>query len=129
MFEGPLSQLIIWLERYYRNENFDKFAWIQDPFNTSAPSEFTSADEENVIDLSCDNSFKARFGSTELTEFWILIPFSTSYLCEAGFSAVAIITSKYRAKINVEKEMRVAVSNLIPRFETMCSDLQPHPSH
>jgi hypothetical protein len=95
MFEGHLSQLIIWFEKYFQNENFDKFAWIQVPFNTSAPSEF--------IELSCDNSLKARFGSTELTEFWIsiedeypllsdkaqriLIPFSTSYLCEAGVSA------------------------------------------
>jgi hypothetical protein len=112
---------------------------------TSAPFEFTSAEEENLIELSCDNSLKARFGSTELTEFWIsikdeypllsdkaqriLIPFSTSYLCEAGFSVVAAIKRKYRAKINMEKEMRVAVSNLIPRFEKMCSDLQAHPSH
>jgi hypothetical protein len=40
----------------------------------------------------------------------------------------AVIKSKYRAKINVEKEMRVALSNLIPRFEKMCSDLQAHPS-
>jgi hypothetical protein len=71
----------------------------------------------------------------ELTEFWIsikdeypllsdkaqqiLIPFSTSYLCEAGFSAVAVIKSKYRAKINVEKEMRVAMSNLIPQFHDL----------
>lgn len=54
----------------------------------------------------------------------ILIPFSTSYLCKAGFSAVAVIKSKYRSKINVEKEMRVVVSILIPRFEKLCSDLQ-----
>jgi len=81
----------------------------------------------------------------ELTKFWIsikdeqpflshkarriLIPFSTSYLCEAGFLAVAVIKSKYRTKINVEKEIRVAVSSLIPRFEKMCSGLQVHPSH
>jgi hypothetical protein len=87
---------------------------------------------------------KARFGSTELTEFWIsirdeypllsdkaqwiLIPLSTSYLCEAGFSAVAVIKIKYRAKTKVEREMRVAMSNIIPRFEKMCSDLQAHPS-
>jgi hypothetical protein len=52
----------------------------------------------------------------------ILIPFATSYLCEAGFSAVAVIKSKYRAKISAEKEMRVAVSSLIPGFEKMCGD-------
>jgi hypothetical protein len=39
----------------------------------------------------------------------IFIPFATSYLCEAGFSAATVIKSKYRSKINVEQEMRVAV--------------------
>jgi hypothetical protein len=43
----------------------------------------------------------------------ILIPFVTYYLCEAGFSAVAVVKSKYCAKINVEKEMRVAISSYI----------------
>jgi hypothetical protein len=54
----------------------------------------------------------------ELTDFWIsvkdeypllsgkaqriLIPFAMSYLCEAGFSTVAVIKSKYREKFNVE---------------------------
>jgi hypothetical protein len=81
----------------------------------------------------------------ELTEFWnsvkdeypflsgkalrILIPFVTSYSCEAGFSPVAVIKSKYCAQINVEKEMRVSVSSLIPRSEKMCSDQQVHPSN
>jgi hypothetical protein len=41
---------------------------------------------------------------------------------EARFSAAAVIKSKHRAKINVEQEMRVAVSSLIPRFEKMCSE-------
>ncbi|XP_050522096.1 zinc finger BED domain-containing protein 5-like [Daktulosphaira vitifoliae] len=145
IFVDHLSQLVIWFEKYFQNENIDKFSWIQDPFNSTAPSEFTSTEEESLIELSCDNSLKTKFSSIDLTKFWIsikdeypllsdkaqriLIPFSTSYLCEAGFSAVAVIKSKYRTKINVEKEMRVAVSCLIPRFEKMCSDMQAHPSH
>jgi hypothetical protein len=88
---------------------------------------------------------KTKFSTTELAEFWmsvkyeyplvsgkaqrILIPFATSYLCKAGFLAVAVIQSKYRVKINVEKEIRVAVSSLIPRFEKMCGDQQAHQSH
>jgi len=51
----------------------------------------------------------------------ILIPFVTSYLCEAEFSAVAMIKSKYHVKINVEQEMRVAMSSLIARLENRCS--------
>ena len=66
----------------------------------------------------------------EVTEFWIsvgdeypllsakaqqiLLPIVTSYLCKAGFSAVAVKKSTYHEKINVEEEMRVVVSSLIP---------------
>lgn len=144
-FEDYLSQLGIWFDKYFPSEIFDKFAWIQDPFNIDAPTEFTSSEEENLIELSCDNILKAKFIKMELSEFWIsiqeeypllskkalrtLIPFSTSYLCEAGFSAVAVIKNKYRSKINVETEIRVAISNLMPRFEELCNNVQAHPSH
>ena len=49
----------------------------------------------------------------------VLLPFATSYLCEVGFSAVAVIMSKYRNKIDIEREMRVAISNIVPRFDKM----------
>ena len=117
IFEEHLSQLITWFEKYFQNDNIDKFALIQDPFNANAPSEFTAAEEENLIELSCENTLKTKFSSMELTEFWISVKdeysflsgkaqrmsilFATSYLCEAGFSAVAVIKTKYRAKINV----------------------------
>ncbi|XP_075454497.1 protein FAM200A-like [Ascaphus truei] len=138
--------VIKWFEKYFQEEDdIHKYAWIQDPFKAQAPPEFTSLEEENLIELSCDNTLKTKFCHMDITEFWltvqdeypllsgkaqrILIPFATSYLCEAGFSAVAVIKSKYRAKINVEQELRVAVSSLIPRFEKMCSEKQAHPSH
>jgi len=110
IFVYHLSQLVIWFEKYFENENIGKFAWIQDPLNSIAPSEFISTEEESFIELFCDNSLKAKFGNMELTKFWIsikdeypllsdkaqhiLISFATSYLCEAGFSAVAVIKSK-----------------------------------
>ncbi|XP_076329948.1 uncharacterized protein LOC143235595 [Tachypleus tridentatus] len=118
-------------------KDMEKFACIQDPFKIKVLSEFTSADEENLIELSCDKNVKTTLGSMELTAFCtsvkdeypplsakakrILIPFATSYLCEADFVAVAVIKSKYSAKINVEHKMKVAVTNLIPRFQELCS--------
>jgi len=59
----------------------------------------------------------------------VLIPFATSYLCEAGFSAVVVIKTKYRSKINVETKIGVAVSSFIPRFEQLCSEQQAHLSY
>ena len=77
------------------------------------------------------------------TEFWIeacteypaiskaalryFIPFATSYMCEAGFSAVAVIKTKYRSKLDVE--IRVAVSNVAPRFEALCQSERANVSH
>lgn len=34
-----------------------------DPFNSTDPFEFNSSGEESLIELSCDNSLKAKFGS------------------------------------------------------------------
>ena len=38
-----------------------------------APSEFTSLEEESLIDLSCDSTLKLKFGSMELFDFWISV--------------------------------------------------------
>ena len=54
------------------------------------------------------------------------MPFATSYLCEAGFSAVTVIKSKYRNKIDIKCEMRVAISKTAPRFDEMCVEQQAH---
>ena len=57
------------------------------------------------------------------------MPFSTSYLCEAGFSAVAVIKSKYSNKIDIEREMRVTISSIASHFDKMCMEQQAHCSY
>ena len=49
----------------------------------------------------------------------VLLPFASSYLC--GFSAVLGGTSKtkYRSRLNFESDLRVAVSDLNPRFDKL----------
>ena len=88
---------------------------------------------------------KRKFNSGNPTKFWIslngvypaltektlrmIIPFATSYLCEAGFSATAVIKTKYRTRINVERDIRVAVSKILLRFDELCKNKQAHTSH
>ena len=57
------------------------------------------------------------------------MPFATSYLCKAGFSAVAVIKSKYRHKIDIELEMPIAISNIAQCFGKMCVEQQANCSH
>ena len=65
IFVDHLSELIKKFEKYFESDN-DKFTWIQYPFRAKALSEFTSLEEESLIDLSCESIFKLKFGSKEL---------------------------------------------------------------
>ena len=59
----------------------------------------------------------------------MIIPFATSYLCEAGFSAMIVIKTKYRTRVNVERDNRFAVSEILPIFNELCENKRAHTSH
>ena len=141
-----LDALILHFEKYF-SEDMEKHNWIRYPFvdNPYASQGFTSLEAEQFIDLSSDLTLKSLYNLNLLISFWVkarsefllvgckallvLVPFATSYLCEAGFSAVAIIKSKYRNKIKIERDMRVAISNIALQFNKMCIEQQAHCSH
>ena len=58
-----------------------------------------------------------------------LVPFGSTYLCEAGFSALVCMKSKYRSRLDVTSEMRCALSTTAPDFERLQSGLQAQQSH
>ncbi|GFT92169.1 zinc finger BED domain-containing protein 5 [Trichonephila clavipes] len=70
-----------------------------------------------------------EFSALKTKAFRILLPFSTSYLCETGFSAVAALKTKYTSQLNIENELGVSISNIKPSFENLCSARQAHGSH
>lgn len=55
IFTEHLSKLIEWFSKYFANDDVEKFAWIQDPFHTQGPPDFTSQEEENLIELELDS--------------------------------------------------------------------------
>ena len=144
VFVQHLSKLELKFAHYFQ-EDLSSYEWIQDPYAEPIPSSFTEKEKEDYIDLTCDSSLKRKINLVNLTNFWIslndeylaltkkalriLVPFATSYLCEAGFSAMAVIKTKYRSRIDVEREMRVPVSMILPRFHDLCKNKQAHTSH
>ncbi|XP_035225382.1 zinc finger BED domain-containing protein 5-like [Stegodyphus dumicola] len=107
----------------------ESYEWVRDPFQNT-PEVLSIAEEETFIDFTTSGETKRQFSNKSLFEFWagvsdefsalktrafrILLPFSTSYLCETGFLlAVASLKTKYRSQLNIEKELRVSISTFL----------------
>ncbi|KAK5641454.1 hypothetical protein RI129_010001 [Pyrocoelia pectoralis] len=131
-------------EEYFK-EDYTDFFFIRNPFTSDAPETLTNHEKESFIELSCDGSLKTDFTKSELGEFWLrisseyptlskkallfLLPFSTTYLCETGFSTMLVIKNKFRSKINLDPNVRLKLCSAEPDISSLVSKLQHHPSH
>ena len=98
-----------------------------------------------LIDLTSHSELKISFQKQRLPEFWphlqdefkilsvkaklVLLLFSTTYLCEAGFSAYIGTKTKYRSRLNGEPDIRLQLSSIEPKIRKMCKKMQPQVSH
>lgn len=92
-----------------------------------------ASDESELIELSVYSSLKLQHTQVDLASFWILsasqhpsiqaikflLPFTTTYLCESGFSIAIFTKSKARNKPKATSEatlrVHVRVSPVTPR--------------
>ena len=98
--------------------------------------------QDEFLELTHDSSAKDKFHAQDLEDFWvhvrkaypqlcintlkILIPFSTTYLCESGFST---IKPKQLKRLEVECDMRCAFFTTAPDIKALISNKQFQPSH
>uniref|UniRef100_A0A8C4SUX3 Zinc finger BED domain-containing protein 5 n=1 Tax=Erpetoichthys calabaricus TaxID=27687 RepID=A0A8C4SUX3_ERPCA len=136
-------------DAYFGEEmkKLDSLNWICNPFQDRLPSSMSTKASEELIDLSEDTSLKNSFNRKQLTKFWlsvagnypclfdeaikVLLPFSTSYLCEAGFSAMISIKTKYRNKLDLSNSLRLKVTKIEVDAKAVMTKnrKQIHPSH
>ncbi|XP_047249242.1 zinc finger BED domain-containing protein 5 [Girardinichthys multiradiatus] len=111
--------------KYFLVQDSKEYDWICDSFSVKLPTNFSTSEEEQFIDVTSNSTMRLQFKSKTLAAFWtgvekdylllgkralaILLPFATSYLCETGFSALASIKTKYKSKLDIENELRVAI--------------------
>ncbi|XP_023214246.1 SCAN domain-containing protein 3-like [Centruroides sculpturatus] len=108
-----LSLLLKEYERYFPTTKDPRTGkeWIGDPcVNKPGKSRMSVQEEDQLLEIENNSSLKTTFKTTSLLVFWIkvmaeypeianialksLLPFPTSYLCEAGFSAVTATKTK-----------------------------------
>jgi len=136
------------INKYFPELKIVNYDWMRNPFSSSiCTSNFNlTLQEEELKSLSTDRSLKIQFTEESLEDFWIsvkeeypkisekaliiLLPFSTSHLCELGFSTLTNIRNKKREKLlGVEEEMRVALSSICPCISQITKNKQSQISH
>ena len=96
--------------------------------------------KDNLIELYTNRFLKMQSESKNLEQYWccamnmfprlcekglsMLIPFATTYLCKSGFSTLLSTTTKSRNRVNAQADMRIAISNKVPRFEKLLCNKQ-----
>ena len=127
-------------------DNIENFDWIRNPFNVDIDNSMLTGKElEELAEISCDRTLKISFMQQPLSKFWltvaseypllsrkavkILLPFATTYLCEAGFSALTNLKNKYRSRLAPGSDLRVCLSSISPQIDCLCKAKQAHPSH
>jgi hypothetical protein len=55
--------------------------------------------------------------------------FSTTYLCECGFSSMIYIKNKYRNRLSIEPDSRLELTKIEPDIRKLCLAKQAHRSH
>ncbi|XP_068207531.1 protein FAM200A-like [Palaemon carinicauda] len=103
-------------------------------------------EEEELATISSDRDLKIKHSTVPIDSFWIsvqeeyitlskkvlslLLQFSTSYLCELGFSTLNNIKTKKRERLrSTEEEMRVCLSHIRPNIEEVAKKHQAQVSH
>lgn len=123
-------------------------SWIENPFarhSEEALAALSAKEQDSLMDLSFDTALKLIFSQKNLINFWLhvaseypdladravrfLMPFPTTYLCESGFSALVALKTKYRNKLNVEPDLRLRLSSIVPDIKHLVAAMQHQPSH
>ena len=138
-----LNKLLERFNDYFPEKQRDN-DWIRDPFGINMESITLPGNEDSeLVELSYDRMLRQKFTEVSLSHFWcstvvdeypslatqavILLPFSTTYLCECGFSALVQLKTKHRSRWDNEHDLRVALSTITPDFETLVRTRPPPP--
>ena len=145
-----LTNLIDRIQHYFPKQNDPRRGneWIRNPFTSNVNVEELNVSvklKDKLLELSANEGLHNCFESTSLANFWIkvkaeyprfsdmaiktLLPFPSTYLCEAGFSTMTYLKGKRRNALNIHPPLRVALSSIEPQLDNLLEKKQAHISH
>ena len=142
-----LKSLLAHMELYFPDMDTQQFKVARNPFTANTDDAGDDDFEQlELVQLKEDTGARTMFDNiSNLANFWInvmptypllsakslklLIPFSTTYLCEQSFSSMVVIKTKQRNRLDLESDMILALTKVEPRIEKLMKDKQAHPSH
>ncbi|KAK9694542.1 hypothetical protein QE152_g33471 [Popillia japonica] len=147
IFQDEVFEDLLFCKQLKTSTKEKQYDWIRDPFGADVTDTNLSAcEKEQLIEVSCDPTLETKHlnSGALLLEFWIgvrqeykelsgnalkfLLGFSTTYLCERGFTSLTYLKNKYRNKLNVEDDLRLYLTKLEPNIDQLCKEKQAHPS-
>ncbi|XP_068227640.1 zinc finger BED domain-containing protein 5-like [Palaemon carinicauda] len=150
-FKAHLQGLHSELGKYFEEPD-PSFLWNRNPFVTDKVDiekvsvNLSSKEADNLVEIATSGTLKTLFRERSLANIWAqvqpeypglaemalkhLMPFSTTYNCEIGFSTLVDLKTKKRNRINVEPDLRLKLSRLEPDIPTVVTQQkQYHSSH
>ncbi len=102
---------------------------VQDEF-LGLKHDFAAKDlyEEKSLNVSWCSIHQSYLKVSEIA-LRLLLPFSTTYLCESGFSILLQTKNTNRNRLDVDLDMRCALSVTQPRIRQLTKKKQCHSSH
>ena len=128
----------------YIDEKREAWKFIRNPFQCEV-ADVSDEVQEEFLELQFNSTAKEDFKELDLETFWvkylpvyplishqalrILTMFGSTYLCEAAFSTLVAVKTKYRNRLNVEGDLRCALSGIQPRIQDLVAKKQCQVSH
>ena len=145
-FCSHLDTLQTSFEGYFNLGSLKDEAWIRNPFLIDLNSiDDEDPNKDDLIDLRANKLLQIEFNATSLENFGCsqqhsyqslakqaistLIPFATTYRSKAAFLAFVTIKTKQRNRLDVQHDMRVALSKTQPQFSVLVQKRQQQASH
>ncbi|XP_064412969.1 zinc finger BED domain-containing protein 5-like [Latimeria chalumnae] len=148
IFQEHLAKLQTEMDRYLpQNVDLQKHSWVRNPFDLDVHEVGNDVDgfQEELLDLQENQVLQEKFAHVSWSQFWAqlrgkpvlsreaekaLLPFPTTYLCEAGFSSLVVIKTRARNRLDPQHDLSCALSiNIQPRITELTEKMQHQGSH